>query len=83
MRGGFAEPLERFALVLVRADADFGKVAARVFGLGETGFGSLFRPQVGFGVGLREDAGRTDKIPGGEGETSRGMVLLGGDVCED
>lgn len=83
MRGGLAEPFERLALVLVRADADFGKVAARVLGLGETGFSSLLRPQVGFCVRLREDARRADEVPGGEGEASGGVVLLGGDVCKN
>lgn len=76
-----SEPVERFALVLVRADPDLGKVAAGVLRLGETELGRLLGPEVRLGVGLRKNAGRADEVPRREREAGRRVILLRGNVC--
>lgn len=81
LSGRLSEPVERFTLILVRADPDLGKVAAGVLRLGEIEFGRLLGPEVCLGVGLGKDAGRADEIPRRQGEAGRRVILLRGNVC--
>lgn len=64
-------------------NADLQKVAHGIHGLGKAGVGRALRPQKGLGVGLREDAGRADKVPRCQRKAGIAVVLLCGDVLYD
>ena len=61
--------------------AHLGEVPDSVFGFRETHVGSLARPEVRFGVGLREHARRADEVPRRERKARLAMILLRRNVC--
>lgn len=63
-----------------RTNPDLHKVPDGIHRLGEPTFGRFLCPQEGFSVGLREHAGRADKVPRCERETCVTVVLLCCDV---
>lgn len=44
---------------------------------------SLLRPQIGFGIGLRKDSGRSNQVPCSESEACIAMILLRGDILHE